>query len=116
MPSELAPELEALDRRFVLASVSVAITGGDVTLETPRSADELINEIDFEKDERLPFWADVWYAWLQDGMRGTAWTTSRNYFKNAAGKIVTQWPYGAQTYRVLSRLLSRPSESTRARR
>ena len=66
--------------------------------------------------EVKPFWADVWHAWLQDGMRGTAWTTSRNYFKNAAGKIVTQWPYGAQTYRVLSRLLSRPSESTRARR
>ncbi len=58
--SELAPELEALDRRFVLASVSVAIAGGDVTLETPRSADELINEIDFERDERLPYWADVW--------------------------------------------------------
>ena len=66
--------------------------------------------------EVKPFWADVWHAWLQDGMRGTAWTTSRNYFKNAAGKIVTQWPYGAQTYRVMSRLLSRPSESTRARR
>jgi hypothetical protein len=27
---------------------------------------------------------------------------------------VTQWPYGAQTYRVLSRLLSRPSETTRS--
>ena len=66
--------------------------------------------------EVKPFWAVVWHAWLQDGMRGTAWTTSRNYFKNAAGKIVTQWPYGAQTYRVMSRLLSRPSESTRARR
>jgi predicted nicotinamide N-methyase len=60
LPSELAPELEALDRRFVLAKVSVAVIGGDVTLETPRSADELINEIDFERDERLPYWADVW--------------------------------------------------------
>jgi predicted nicotinamide N-methyase len=60
LPSDLAPELEALDRRFVLAKVNVAIDGGDVTLETPRSADELINEIDFERDERLPYWADVW--------------------------------------------------------
>ncbi|HEX7465655.1 MAG TPA: hypothetical protein VF309_03365, partial [Usitatibacter sp.] len=60
MPSELAPELQALDRRFVLAKVSVAVTGGDISLETPRSADELINEIDFERDERLPYWADVW--------------------------------------------------------
>jgi predicted nicotinamide N-methyase len=60
LPSELAPELQALDRRFVLARVSVAVEGGDITLETPRSADELINEIDFERDERLPYWADVW--------------------------------------------------------
>lgn len=64
--------------------------------------------------EVKPFWADVWHAWLQDGMRGTAWETSRNYFKNSAGRIVTQWPYGAQTYRVLSRILSRPSETTRS--
>ncbi|MEZ4333665.1 MAG: NAD(P)/FAD-dependent oxidoreductase [Myxococcota bacterium] len=63
--------------------------------------------------EVKPFWADVWHAWLQDGMRGTAWVDSENYFKNAAGRIVTQWPYGAQTYRLLSRLLSRPSETTR---
>jgi predicted nicotinamide N-methyase len=40
--------------------VSFALGGGTVTLETPRSADELINEIDFERDERLPYWADVW--------------------------------------------------------
>ncbi len=58
--SELAPELEALDRRFVLAKVSVAVGSGEISLETPRSADELINEIDFEHDERLPYWADVW--------------------------------------------------------
>jgi predicted nicotinamide N-methyase len=60
LPSDLAPELDALDRRFVLARVSVPIAGVDVMLETPRSADELINEIDFERDERLPYWADVW--------------------------------------------------------
>jgi predicted nicotinamide N-methyase len=58
--SELAPELQALDRRFVLARTRVTIGGEEVTLETPRSADELINEIDFERDERLPYWADVW--------------------------------------------------------
>lgn len=59
-PSELAPELQALDRRFVLARVSVAVAGDAVALETPRSADELINEIDFERDDRLPYWADIW--------------------------------------------------------
>lgn len=60
MPSDLAPELEALDRRFVLATVRVPVAGTEVALETPRSADELINEIDFARDERLPYWADVW--------------------------------------------------------
>jgi ETFB lysine methyltransferase len=59
-PSELAPELQALDRRFVLARVSVAVAGDAVALETPRSADELISEDDFERDERLPYWADIW--------------------------------------------------------
>ena len=60
MPSDLAPELEALDRRFVLATMHVEVAGRDVALETPRSADELINESDFARDERLPYWADVW--------------------------------------------------------
>ena len=59
-PSELAPELQALDRRFVLARVSVAVADDAVALETPRSADELISEDDFERDERLPYWADIW--------------------------------------------------------
>ena len=65
--------------------------------------------------EVKPLWADVYHAWLQDGMRGTAWVDSHNYFKSASGKVVTQWPYGAQTYRALSRVLSRPSEKTRVR-
>ena len=29
-------------------------------LASPRSAEELINEADFARDERLPYWADVW--------------------------------------------------------
>ncbi len=60
MRSELAPELAALERRFVLATTSVEVPGGTVSLEHPRSADELISEADFEQDERLPYWADVW--------------------------------------------------------
>ncbi len=65
--------------------------------------------------EVKPMWADVYHAWLQASMRGTSWTMSRNYFTNAAGKVVTQWPYGAQSYRLLVRLLSRLSEATRRR-
>jgi predicted nicotinamide N-methyase len=29
-------------------------------LSMPRSAEDLINEADFEHDERLPYWADLW--------------------------------------------------------
>jgi len=58
--SDLAPELRDLDGRFDLASVRVALGAGHVMLESPRSADALINELDFERDERLPYWADVW--------------------------------------------------------
>jgi predicted nicotinamide N-methyase len=60
LPSELAPELAALDRRFVLATTDVGTGAATVVLERPRDADELISEVDFEKDERLPYWADVW--------------------------------------------------------
>lgn len=60
MRSELAPELAALERRFVIAATDVELPGGTVSLEHPRSADELISEADFALDERLPYWADVW--------------------------------------------------------
>ncbi|HEY2849021.1 MAG TPA: class I SAM-dependent methyltransferase, partial [Gemmatimonadaceae bacterium] len=62
MSSDLAPELLALDGRFALARQNVAVGATEVTLETPRSADELINETDFARDERLPYWAEVWPA------------------------------------------------------
>jgi cation diffusion facilitator CzcD-associated flavoprotein CzcO len=58
-------------------------------------------------------WADVYHAWLQATMRGKSWTLSHNYFTTASGKVVTQWPFGAQSYRLMSRLLSRASENTR---
>jgi predicted nicotinamide N-methyase len=62
LSSDLAPELLALDGRFALARQNVAVGATEVTLETPRSADELINETDFARDERLPYWAEVWPA------------------------------------------------------
>jgi predicted nicotinamide N-methyase len=60
LPSSTAKELKSLDRRFVLAETDVPMPGGAVTLHRPRSADDLISEADFEKDERLPYWADIW--------------------------------------------------------
>jgi len=59
-PSELPAELAALDRRFTIVTGEVLLADRGVRLERPRSADELISEADFAKDERLPYWADVW--------------------------------------------------------
>ena len=44
----------------MIAHTVLTLSGRDVTLERPRSADELISEADFDRDERLPYWADVW--------------------------------------------------------
>ena len=56
----LPPGLAALDTRFVMAATVVGIDGGDVRVEHPRNADDLISERDYAHDERLPYWADLW--------------------------------------------------------
>jgi predicted nicotinamide N-methyase len=38
----------------------VALPNGAVVLEKPRDPDDLISEADFVRDERLPYWADLW--------------------------------------------------------
>jgi len=48
-------------------------------------------------------------------MEGTAWTVSNNYYKSASGRIVTQWPFGALFYGVLTKVLARPSEAVTRR-
>jgi predicted nicotinamide N-methyase len=56
----LAPELRALEERFTLARIGVALQSGTVSLERPRSAEDLLSEADFARDERLPYWAELW--------------------------------------------------------
>lgn len=55
---------EALDvelvRRFRTADTAVPLPSGGVTLVHPANADDLITEEDFVRDERLPYWADLW--------------------------------------------------------
>ena len=69
MNAELERELS---RRFTTAEETVRVGESAVTLLKPRNADDLISEADFVKDERLPYWADVWPAslvlaeWLAD--------------------------------------------------
>ena len=49
-----------LERRFVVEMQRVDLGGTAFELMRPRSADDLIDESDFERDERLPYWAQIW--------------------------------------------------------
>lgn len=58
----LAPELAALEHRFDIATRDVTVAGHAWRLDSPRDFDDLISEADYVKDERLPYWADLWGA------------------------------------------------------
>jgi predicted nicotinamide N-methyase len=49
-----------LSRRFRTATREVEVGGRSVELFMPANADDLIKEEDFVRDERLPYWADLW--------------------------------------------------------
>lgn len=50
----------SLERRFITVNDDVRVGDRDVNIFRPRSADDLISENDFERDERLPYWAELW--------------------------------------------------------
>jgi Predicted methyltransferase len=49
-----------LERRFRTTRRVVQLGGLEVELLSPANADDLISEDDYVKDERLPYWADLW--------------------------------------------------------
>jgi predicted nicotinamide N-methyase len=49
-----------LERRFRTSRRVVQLGGRDIELLSPANADDLISEDDYVKDERLPYWADLW--------------------------------------------------------
>jgi predicted nicotinamide N-methyase len=49
-----------LKRRFITVNDDVLVGDRVINLIRPRSAEELISEADFERDERLPYWAELW--------------------------------------------------------
>ena len=49
-----------LERRFRTSTRVVNLGGREVELLSPANADDLISEDDYVKDERLPYWADLW--------------------------------------------------------
>jgi|SRR5688500_9330518 len=52
--------IEALERRFDTVTSDVDIADRTFSIIRPRNSDDLIREEDFVKDERLPYWADIW--------------------------------------------------------
>jgi ETFB lysine methyltransferase len=54
-------ELEAsLERRFRVTETRVDIAARAFVIRHPANAEDLISEEDFDRDERLPYWADIW--------------------------------------------------------
>jgi predicted nicotinamide N-methyase len=54
----------ALRRRFRVAESAIPIGEREVDLLHPASADDLISEEDYIRDERLPYWAEPWPSGL----------------------------------------------------
>ena len=51
---------ERLTRQFRTTISEVTIGGQGFEMLHPANADDLISEADYVKDERLPYWADIW--------------------------------------------------------
>ena len=57
---EGAELVEALEQRFATVINDVDVGGRTFSILRPHNSDDLIREEDFVKDERLPYWADIW--------------------------------------------------------
>jgi ETFB lysine methyltransferase len=49
-----------LETRFVTTTVDLDVANEPISILKPTNSDDLISEADYVKDERLPYWADVW--------------------------------------------------------
>src|SRR3954470_17581177 len=57
----MSTTLEArLERRFRTRETLVDLERRQVKMLHPANADDLISEEDFIRDERMPYWADLW--------------------------------------------------------
>ncbi len=60
LDAELAALDASLRRRFRVVDTEVRVGDRDLVIAHPASAEDLIDERDFERDERLPYWAELW--------------------------------------------------------
>ena len=58
--AELSALRDDLERRFRTTESALCVGDWELSLLHPVSAEDLISEADFERDERLPYWADIW--------------------------------------------------------
>jgi ETFB lysine methyltransferase len=58
--ADIAALREDLVRRFRTTTRELELAGRTIQLLMPANADDLISEADFDRDERLPYWADLW--------------------------------------------------------
>ena len=94
--------------------------GGEIIFVLERGAEYAVRAIK-KMIRRRSTAIDVkrsWYLrynrWLQSKLEGTSWTMSRNYFTSESGRVVTQWPFGALFYGLLTKALGPFSERTRS--
>lgn len=57
---DLAALEKSLARRFRVVQTDVRVGERTLSIVHPASAEDLIDEADFERDERLPYWAELW--------------------------------------------------------
>ena len=50
----------AFERPFQMMKTEVQVAGRQLVIHRPKNADDLIFEEEFTRDERLPYWAEVW--------------------------------------------------------
>ena len=60
MDTRESATLPPLEERFDLVTDTIVVGGHSIDMLKPRSVDDLISEEDFDIDERLPYWAEVW--------------------------------------------------------
>ena len=58
--AEISAIEASLRRRFRVVETIVPVAGRELSILHPESAEDLIDERDFERDERLPYWAELW--------------------------------------------------------
>ena len=46
--------------RFDIVETRIVLAGRALEFLRPRSADDLLDEEEFERDERIPYWAEIW--------------------------------------------------------